>query len=156
MPKKQPHPAAGEFSDDEMEQVKRYGQALGGQPTDFDEEVEQELNARQAAREAGAAKMHAAQTGGSEGLGPTEAEQALIKQRAALQQQAASTDAQGAVQAQGSQPPPPTPPPAPAGPEGTSTPYSSQAGEIGGAGQPGPQAEPPPAPGGDQGSEGGS
>ena len=105
--------------------------------------------------EAGYGKMHAAQTGGSEGLGPTEAEQALIKQRAALQQQAASTGAQGAAQAQVRQPPPATPPPAPAGPEGTSTPYSSQASDVGGAGQLGPEGA-PPAPGGDQGPEGGS
>jgi len=43
---------ADHFSDDEMEQVKRYGQALGGQPTDFDEEVEREIEKRQRAREA--------------------------------------------------------------------------------------------------------
>jgi hypothetical protein len=29
-----------------MEQVKRYGQALGGAPTDFDEEVERALEKR--------------------------------------------------------------------------------------------------------------
>src|SRR5258706_16414246 len=105
--KKAPHPAE-QFGDSEMEQIKRYGQALGGQPTDFDEQVESALNERQRAREANAAKMHAAQTGGSEGLGPTEAEQALVKQRSALQQQAASAGAQGAAQAQGGQPPGPT------------------------------------------------
>src|SRR5258706_7378613 len=119
----------------EMDQIKRYGQALGGAPTDFDEQVEAALNKRQRAREAGAAKMHAAKTGGSEGLGPTEAEQALAKQQSALQQQAASTGAQGAAQAQAAQPPGATPPPAPSGPQGSSTPYSSQAGEVGGAGQ---------------------
>src|SRR6266436_2554645 len=96
--KKKPHPAE-QFSDPEMEQVKRYGQALGGAPTDFDEQVETALNERQRAREAGAAKMHAAQTGGSEGLGPTEAEQALAKQRTALQQEAASTGAGAAASA---------------------------------------------------------
>jgi hypothetical protein len=84
MPKKQQQqsPAAG-FGDDEMEQIKRFGQALGGGPTDFDEEVEKALDARARAREAGAAKMQAAATGGSTGLGPTEAEQALAKQQAA-------------------------------------------------------------------------
>src|ERR1700704_6228640 len=102
--KKKPHPAE-QFDDSEMEQVKRYGQALGGAPTDFDEQVETALNERQRAREAGAAKMHAAQTGGSEGLGPTEAEQALAKQQSALQQQAASAGAQGAAKAQAAQPP---------------------------------------------------
>jgi hypothetical protein len=39
-------PEAQEFSDSEMEQVKRFGQALGGSPTDFDEEVERCLNER--------------------------------------------------------------------------------------------------------------
>ena len=56
----QSHPAAAGFSDDEMEQVKRFGQALGGAPTDFDKEVEKALDARARARGAGAAKMHAA------------------------------------------------------------------------------------------------
>ena len=77
MPKKQqpqPHPIADQFSDDEMEQMKRFGQALGGAPTDFDEEVEKALDSRARAREASAAKMKAAATGGSPGLGPTEAE----------------------------------------------------------------------------------
>ncbi len=96
--KKTTHPAA-QFDDSEMDQIKRYGQALGGQPTDFDEQVESALNERQRAREAGAAKMHAAQTSGSEGLGPTEAEQTLAKQQGALQQQAASAGAQGAASA---------------------------------------------------------
>ena len=98
MPKKQPQPAE-QFNDSEMDQIKRYGQALGGAPTDFDEQVETALNKRQRAREAGAAKMHAAQTGGSEGLGPTEAEQALAKQQGALQQQAASAGAGTAASA---------------------------------------------------------
>ncbi len=96
--KQQQSPAAG-FSDPEMDQIKRYGQALGGAPTDFSEQVETALNERQRAREAGAAKMHAAQTSGSEGLGPTEAEQALAKQRTALQQEAASTGAGAAASA---------------------------------------------------------
>ena len=94
---KQSNPAE-QFSDPEMEQVKRYGQALGGAPTDFDEEVERELEKRGAydrirPQEASAAKMKATQTGGSPGLGPTEAEQQLAKQQQALQQQAASTGA---------------------------------------------------------------
>lgn len=62
--KSQPHPAE-QFSDPEMEQIKRFGQALGGQPTDFDKEVERELEKRARAREASAEKMKAAQTGGS-------------------------------------------------------------------------------------------
>jgi predicted DNA-binding transcriptional regulator AlpA len=37
---------ADQFSDTDMEQIKRYGQALGGGPTDFDEEVERELMKR--------------------------------------------------------------------------------------------------------------
>src|SRR5260221_5678432 len=89
MPKKQqpqPNPA-DQFSDDDMDQIKRFGQALGGAPTDFDEEVEKALDARLRAREASAGKMKAAATGGSAGLGPTEAEQALTKPQSALQQQ---------------------------------------------------------------------
>ena len=96
--KSNPHPAE-QFSDPEMEQLKHFGQAMGGALTDFDEEVERELDARARAREAGAAKMHAAATGGSSGLGPTEAEQALAKQQNALQQEAASTGAGAAASA---------------------------------------------------------
>jgi hypothetical protein len=70
--KLQPH-GAEQFSDPEMEQIKRFGQALGGQPTDFDEQVEEALNKRERAREANAQKMRAAQTSGSTGLGPTDA-----------------------------------------------------------------------------------
>jgi hypothetical protein len=157
---------ADQFSDPEMEQIKRYGQALGGAPTDFDEEVEQEINARRRTREANAQKMRAAQTGGSPGLGPTEAEQALAKQQQTLQQQAATTGAAAGQQAQAGQPPQPTPPPAPAGAAGVTKPYSAQAGAVGGAGEapPGTQdqqqsagGEPPGAPGegapeGEQGS----
>jgi Lon protease-like protein len=72
----QKHPVADQFSDEEMEGIKRYGQALGG-VTPFDEAVE----ARLAEHEANAPKMRAAQTGGSPGLGPTEAEQTLAKQQ---------------------------------------------------------------------------
>jgi hypothetical protein len=49
--------------------------------------------------ETNAKKMRAAQTGGSTGLGPTEVEQALVKQQSALQQQAASTGAGAAASA---------------------------------------------------------
>ncbi len=101
MPKKQqpqPNPA-DQFSDDDMDQIKRFGQALGGAPTDFDEEVEKALDARLRAREASAGKMKAAATGGSAGLGPTEAEQALAKQQSALQQQTAGAGAGAAASA---------------------------------------------------------
>jgi hypothetical protein len=40
MPKKKSHPIADQFSDDEMAQIKRFGEALGGKPTALDEEVE--------------------------------------------------------------------------------------------------------------------
>jgi hypothetical protein len=43
MPKKKPHPVAKQFSDEDMEQIKRYGQALSGGVTPFDEEVERHL-----------------------------------------------------------------------------------------------------------------
>jgi hypothetical protein len=43
---KKSQPLADQFSDDEMGQIKRYGQALGGSPTEFDEEVERCLNER--------------------------------------------------------------------------------------------------------------
>jgi hypothetical protein len=71
MPKKQPqqqqppqHPIADQFSDPEMEQVQRFGQALGGQPSAFDEEVEKAL-AKHYPKEFSAEKMHAAQSSGS-------------------------------------------------------------------------------------------
>jgi hypothetical protein len=40
MRKKKSHPVADQFSHHEMDGVKRYGQALDGSPTPFDEEVE--------------------------------------------------------------------------------------------------------------------
>ncbi len=43
MPKKKSHPVAEQFSDEAMEQIKRYGQALSGGVTPFDEEVERHL-----------------------------------------------------------------------------------------------------------------
>lgn len=55
MRKKKLHPIADQFSDDEMHQIKRYGQALGGSPTSFDEEVERYLRVH----EANYAKMRA-------------------------------------------------------------------------------------------------
>jgi hypothetical protein len=43
MRKKKSHPVADQFSDHEMDRVKRYGQALSGGVTPFDEEVERHL-----------------------------------------------------------------------------------------------------------------
>jgi hypothetical protein len=43
MRKKKPHPVTDQFSDEDMEQIKRYGQALSGSPSSFDEEVERHL-----------------------------------------------------------------------------------------------------------------
>lgn len=148
--KQHPH-QKHDFTDDEMHTLTQLRPMMGG-PDDEDKEVEARL---QQHAEANAAKMHAAQTGGSPGLGPTDAERALVKQQNALQQQTASAGAQSAAQAQGGQSPPATPPPAPSGPEGTTAPYSTQAGDVGGSGQVGggaAQAGPPPAPG--QGEEG--
>ncbi len=51
MPKEKRHPIADQFSDDEMNQIKRYGQALGGSPTPFDEEVEKYLKKYEAKKE---------------------------------------------------------------------------------------------------------
>ncbi|HSZ76606.1 MAG TPA: hypothetical protein VK775_04365 [Chthoniobacterales bacterium] len=72
--------------------------------------------------------MRAAQTGGDIGLGPSQMDQAQMKQRGAIASQAAT---QWAEQAQ-----------APAGPEGTRPLTPAQKGAIGGpgnaAGQPGP------------------
>lgn len=112
--------------------------------------------------EASYTKMRAAQTGGSPGLGPTEAEQTLAKQQASLQQQAASAGAAGAQQAQAGQSGQPTPPPAPTGSAGVTTPYPAQKGAVGGAGQApqgaaggspaegGPPEAPPEAPAGEE------
>jgi hypothetical protein len=55
--KKQSHEdVANQFSDQEMDQIKHYGQMLGGGVTPFDEAVEEALNKREAA-EMNAAKM---------------------------------------------------------------------------------------------------
>jgi hypothetical protein len=104
------------------------------------------------AKEPGAKKMRAAQTAGASetGIGPTQAEQTLVKQQGALQQQAAAAGAQQATQAQGQQTSV-APPPAPTGPQGTTTPYSSQKGAVGGPGI--TQTPPPAAPAGPQAPE---
>jgi hypothetical protein len=61
MRKKKSHPVLDQFSSDEMEQIKRYGQALSGSPTSFDEEVEKHLRKLEANKK----KMKAARTSGS-------------------------------------------------------------------------------------------
>lgn len=102
--------------------MKRYGAAqLGG--TDFSEAVERELEKLQHAREANAAKMHAAQTGE---LGPSEFQEQQQKQAGALQRQATTQGAQQALQAQAGMKPP-NAPPAPSGPAGVTKPYAAQA-----------------------------
>ena len=50
MPKKKSQPVAEQFSDEDMEQIKRYGQALSGGVTPFDEEVERHLDRYEANR----------------------------------------------------------------------------------------------------------
>jgi hypothetical protein len=95
-----PEEVANQFSDEEMEQLRHYGQALGGGPTAFDEEVEKHL----AGYEAHYAKMRAAQTGGASAdemaLAPPQiAQQAMKGQQAAMQQHATQSAAQ-AQQAQ--------------------------------------------------------
>ena len=156
MPKEPPKtPIHEQFSDDEIEQMKRYGAAqIGG--SDFSEEVEKHLDALEAKRgEASAKKMHAAQTGGGEGLGPSDMDEAAIKQRGAIQQQTDTQAAQKAAQAQGAQVPM-APPAAPTGPQGTTVPYAVQKGAVGGPGNaPQPsQAAPPPTPPPEQPEEG--
>jgi hypothetical protein len=66
-----------QFSDDEMDQIKHYGQALGGSPTPFDEEVERHL--RKIA--AGKKRIKAALTGKSDQRGPTGEGQVRAQQR---------------------------------------------------------------------------
>jgi hypothetical protein len=58
MRKKKSHPLADQFSDDEVDQIKRYGQALSGSPTSFDEEVEKNLRKIEARKK----KMKAARS----------------------------------------------------------------------------------------------
>jgi hypothetical protein len=136
---------ASKFSDEEMEQIRRHGAAQMGDPS-FSEEVEKELRKR----EASAAKMMAAQTGGAtEGLGPTQIEGQQVQQAGALQQQAATQGQMQAAQAQ-SKMVPQAPSPAQVG--------APQA-PGGGSGEPPPGApgatvqatQPPPQEGQDQG-----
>jgi hypothetical protein len=151
MPKSKKTPSAEDFSDEEKGQIQRHGQALAGDPTDFDDEVEKEL-ADHYPHEASAAKMHQAQTSGgaSVGLGPTEAEQAQIKQRGALASQATTQGALTAAQAQAAQTPI-NAPPAPSSAAGTSPPepYPAQRGSAASpgpaVGMPGPVPSAPPA-----------
>jgi hypothetical protein len=88
MRKKKLHPIADQLSDDDMNQIKHFGQMLSSGVTPFDEAVEEALNKRQAAREANAKKMKAAQTSGGTGLGPSKFDTQAIKQREAISQQA--------------------------------------------------------------------
>ena len=74
------------FTDDEMHVLTQLRPMMGGLDPE-DEEVEEGIREW---HEANAVKMHAAQTGGSPGLGPTEAEQALAKQEAILEQRVPS------------------------------------------------------------------
>jgi hypothetical protein len=112
-----------QFSDPELEQLKRYGAAqLGG--TQFSEAVEQELEKLQHAREANAKKMKAAMRGGD--LGPEQFEQEQVQQTGALQRLAGSAGQAQAAQAQ-AQMTSPTPPPAPSGTAGVTRPYPAQA-----------------------------
>lgn len=119
MAKKSHKEIADQFSDPEMEGVKRYGEALGG-VTPFDEEVERHL----AGHEANYAKMRAAQTGGG-GLGASKMETAASQQTGAIQQQAATAGQAQAAQAQAAQVPN-APPPAPSGAAGVSQPYPAE------------------------------
>jgi hypothetical protein len=146
-----PEDVAGQFSDEEMEQLKRYGQALGGGPSAFDEEVEKHL----AGHEAHYAKMRAAQTGGASAdemaLAPPEIPQAQMQGQQISHQRQTAQSAQQAQAAQAQQQQP-TPPPAPIGPAGVSEPYEAQSGhqsesgnqeqEEDGAGGMPPQAPP--------------
>jgi hypothetical protein len=135
---------ADQFSDPEMEQIQRFGEALHGGVTPFDEEVEHHLERR--AREASAAKMKAAQTGGT-ALGPSEFEQKEVQQQGALEQQMTTQGAAQGAQARAQQTSV-TPPAAPAGPQGTTVPYAAQKGAIGPQkGAAGAQMPPPSAPG---------
>jgi hypothetical protein len=43
MRKKKSHPVTDQLSNEDMEQIKRYGQAMSGGVTPFDEEVERHL-----------------------------------------------------------------------------------------------------------------
>ena len=115
-----------QFSDPEMEGIKQYGEALGGKPTDFEEEVERHLSMgtdAAHAHEASYAKMRAAQEGGP--LGPSDIEKEQVQQSQAQAQTQATQQAAQAGQAQAQQSPV-NAPPAPSGPTGVSTPYEAQ------------------------------
>lgn len=113
---------------EQQEKLVHLGKMMGDPRDNFDREVEKHL-ANLYAREASAAKMEAAKSGGAgPGLGPTEAEAALMKQRAFLEQQTATQGQTQAAQAQAAQPSL-TPPPAPSGPVGVTEPYPAQRGE---------------------------
>ena len=43
-----PEPGHLEFTDEELAMIKHYGEALGGKPTAFDEEVEEHLRGMEA------------------------------------------------------------------------------------------------------------
>lgn len=59
---------ADQFSDDDMSQIKHYGQMIGGGVTPFDEAVEEALEKRQAAREANAKRCTLLRPAASLGL----------------------------------------------------------------------------------------
>jgi hypothetical protein len=96
--------------------------------TPFDDAVEEVLNKQQATREAKAKKMHAAQTGGGDiELGPSDIDQATLKQQGAMARQ---SDTQAAAQTQKAQAAqaPVNAPPAPTGSAGTTIPFPAQKG----------------------------
>jgi hypothetical protein len=145
---------------DHMFAAFRHGAGLGPHPgkytgptrrkdQDPDDPTETHLDHAQQ-EEANARKMHLAQTGGSEVLGPTQMDQAQVKQRGALGQQAGLMQAQAAAKAQAAQQPV-DPTAGPSGAQGTSTVFPAQKGAVGGPGnvpKPAPPQTPPPAPGG--------
>src|SRR5215475_4895915 len=100
MAKQQPQGnPADQFSDQDMEQLKHYGEALGGNPTAFEEAVEAHLMGGTDAghaHEASYEKMRAAQ----EGLAPSDIEQAQSRSQPVIAQKQAQQSAQAASQAQ--------------------------------------------------------
>lgn len=122
-------PTHEQFSGPEMDGIKAYGAALGGNPTEFEKAVEEHLEGYEAY------KMKQAQTGGSLGLGPSDIEKEQAQQQSAQAKTQATQQAQTASQAQAAQSPV-NAPPAPSGPVGVSTPFSAQKGP-----QPAPGAQ---------------
>src|SRR5262245_46466556 len=106
-------PQSDEF-DDEFQRLHDIRHQAEHNATNYEEAFADIPSMRPKPQEQQAAKMWAAQRGGTTGLGPTEAEAALAKQRGMLQQQAASAGAQQAQQAQQQQPVSQAPP-APSG-----------------------------------------